>query len=54
MLNNKYHFISILILFLSFCFKMKAQNTYDDLRTKYKIYEQNDERALPVVRLFIN
>ena len=33
---------------------MKAQNTYDDIRKKYKIYEQNDERALPVVRLFIS
>ncbi|AZB22154.1 helix-turn-helix domain-containing protein [Kaistella haifensis] len=54
MLNNKYHFISILILLLSFCHKMKAQNTYDDIRKKYKIYEQNDERALPVVRLFIS
>ncbi|WP_295677696.1 helix-turn-helix domain-containing protein [uncultured Empedobacter sp.] len=33
---------------------MKAQNTYDDIRKKYKIYEQNDERALPVVRIFIS
>lgn len=54
MLINKYHFISILILLLSLCIKMKAQNTYDDIRKRYKIYEQNDERALPVVRLFIN
>ncbi|QNS41647.1 helix-turn-helix domain-containing protein [Chryseobacterium manosquense] len=54
MLIKKYHLISILIFLLSFSFKMKAQNTYDDIRKKYKIYEQNDERALPVVRLFIS
>ena len=54
MLINKHHFISILILFLSFCFKMKAQNTYEDLRKKYESYEHNDQDALPFVKVYIN
>ena len=50
---NKYHLISILIFSLSFCFKMKAQNSYDDLRKKYEAFNKNDNKAIPYVNNYI-
>lgn len=53
MLIKKYHLISILIFSLSFCFKMKAQNSYDDLRKKYEAFNKNDNKAIPYVNNYI-
>ena len=53
MLIKKYHLISILIFFLSFCFEMKAQNSYDDLRKKYEAIDKNDSKAIPYVNNYI-
>ncbi len=53
MLINKYHFTLILILLLSFCFKMKAQSSYDNLRKKYEAFDKNDNKAIPYVNNYI-
>lgn len=53
MFIKKYHLISILIFLLSFCFEMKAQNSYDDLRKKYEAFSKNDNKAIPYVNNYI-